>query len=81
MKKQTFIFILIPILLYSYSLLGQTSEYDFPTMRWTPNYGLKNGSVNDIAVDSRGVIWICTLEGLYRNQADKRAMTICPVDI
>ena len=46
---------------------GQNLNYDIPSMRWSKEYGLKHHSVYDLAVDSKGIIWIGTEEGLYRH--------------
>ncbi len=68
MKKR--ILILLLLILAEYTTFGQEMQYDFPAMRWTTNHGLKNRSVDDIAVDSRGVIWVSTIEGLYRHNGN-----------
>ena len=50
--------------------ISQIPSFDFPTMRWTTQYGLKNGSLDNLAFDSRGVIWVSTIEGLYRHNGN-----------
>jgi streptogramin lyase len=39
-------------------------------MRWTRNHGLNSFSVSDLGVDSRGVIWVSTNEGIYRHHGN-----------
>lgn len=60
------ILLFILFLFPSCILVGQSMEYDFPAMRWTKNHGLKNYIVNDVSADSKGIIWISTVEGIYR---------------
>lgn len=65
MRKAFLIFILL--IFQSYLLIGQSSAHDFPAMRWTTNAGLNHNNVDNLAVDSKGVIWVSTIEGLYRH--------------
>lgn len=68
MSRQIAIFILI--LFNVFTLASQNIDIDFPAMRWTVQDGLKSRHVADIAADSRGVIWVATVEGLYRHHAN-----------
>ncbi|MEM9547058.1 MAG: histidine kinase [Bacteroidota bacterium] len=42
-------------------------DADIPTIRWSKDHGLKHHSVHDLAVDSRGIIWVGTEDGIYRH--------------
>ncbi len=64
------IIILILLVFSEYIAQGQVKLHDFPTMRWTQSHGLKHNSVDDLAVDSRGIIWVSTFEGIYRHNGN-----------
>ena len=65
-----FFLIIILLLSANASVSAQVTGFDFPTMRWSPAHGLKSISVNDLDMDSRDVIWVGTVEGLYRHQGN-----------
>ena len=66
MKKYFLVFWLF---LFGVSLVvGQHIDYDFPAMRWNMNYGLKSYNLIDIDTDSKGIIWVSTIEGVYQHQ-------------
>lgn len=64
--KQYLLILFLSLFFVSQSL-GQQDIIDFPSMRWNTYHGLKSLRVDDVAADSRGVIWVSTIEGLYRH--------------